>query len=71
MPWPLEDPSPVDDLPSDIAFGTWLESLHPSVVLQDLEPALNYLEKSRLAYLRRRLLVSHHPQPQRPPFTLP
>jgi hypothetical protein len=62
----MDDPSPDDDLPSDIAFGAWLVSLDPLVVLQDLQPAMTWPEKSRLDYMKRRLLRSEHRSHQAP-----
>lgn len=52
------DPSPHEDLPSDITFGAWLASLDPAKVLLDLEPALTGADKWRLKYLRRKLAAN-------------
>ena len=66
-PWPINDPAPDSDLPSDITFGVWLESLDPLVVLQDYEVGLRGIEKSHLTYLRRQIARNRNTPPASPP----
>lgn len=66
-PWRSPDPAPDEDLPADIAFGVWLESLDPLVVIRDYEVGLKGIEKSHLAYLRRRIAQTRKTRPATPP----
>lgn len=50
------DPSPDDDLPSDIAFRFFLESLDPVRVLEEHARGLRHPEKQYYLALRRRIL---------------
>jgi hypothetical protein len=59
--WP-DDPSPNDELASDIAFGVWLDGLDPGDVIRDFESGIEGAEGRTLAYLRKRMLRSSHPQ---------
>lgn len=56
--WPLPDPSPEEDLPSDSEFGGWLESLDPVIVEHDREKGFHGSEYYTLTYMRRKVLKS-------------
>lgn len=60
--WPLEDPSPEEDLPSDVTFGSWLLSLEIEVVLLHIRERVRPPERFTLAYLLSKVLRSDHPQ---------
>lgn len=56
--WPLPDPSPEDDLPSDVSFGGFLESLTSAKVFSDLEAGFHGRERAILTYEQRKVLKS-------------
>ena len=48
-----DDPAPDHDLPSDIAFRLWLQSLTPAQVARDREPVRHSVMERWVAEVRR------------------
>ena len=63
---PAVDPSPVEDLPSDIEFRWWLLRLKPEKVIQDLEGRVTYEEARHISEARYAALQDGMPIPRGP-----
>jgi hypothetical protein len=58
--WPIDDPSPVEDLDCDVRFGVWLDGLTWEQVARDLLPHLSKEEQLRFNYMKLRGVGLHH-----------